>query len=49
MWLDLAASSGNSLAEHGRNLLAEKMSSSQITEAKEMAEACKINNYMDCN
>jgi len=49
MWLDLAASRGNSLAEHGRNLLAKKMSPSQITEAQGMADDCEKNNYQDCN
>jgi len=49
MWLDLAASRGNSLAEHGRNLLAKKMSPFQITEAQGMADDCEKNNYQDCN
>ncbi len=49
MWLDLAALRGNSLAEHGRNLLAKKMSPFQITEAQGMADDCEKNNYQDCN
>ena len=48
MWLDLAASNGSGLAEHGRNLLAEKMSSSQINEAKKLAEACKKSSFKNC-
>ena len=49
MWLDLAASRGNSLAEHDRNLLAKKMSPTQITKAQKMAEDCEKNGYQDCN
>jgi hypothetical protein len=48
MWLDLAASNGSDLAEHGRNLLAKKMSPSQINKAEELAEVCKKSNYKDC-
>jgi TPR repeat protein len=48
MWLDLAASNGSGLAEHGRNLLAKKMSPSKVNEAKKLAEVCKKSNYKDC-
>ncbi len=37
------------LAEHGRNLLAKKMSPTQITKAQKMAEDCEKNGYQDCN
>ncbi len=49
MWLDLAVSRGNSLAEHGRNLLAKKKSPFQITVAQGMVDDCEKNNYQDCN
>ena len=48
MWLDLAASNGSGLAEHGRNLLAKKMSSLEVKESKELVQACKDSGYKDC-
>ena len=49
MWLDLAASQGVNLAEHGRNLLAEKMTISQINEAQKKTMNCKNSDYKNCD
>jgi hypothetical protein len=48
MWLDLAASNGSGLAEHGRNLLAKKMSSLEVKESKDLVQACTDSGYKDC-
>ena len=48
MWLDLAASNGSGLAEHGRDLLAKKMTSLEVKESKELVQTCKDSGYKDC-
>ena len=48
MWLNIAASHGNKTAVKGRNLVAEKMTPSQITEAQKLARECVRKAYRDC-
>ena len=48
MWLNIAASSGYKGADKGRDIVAKKMSSSQIAEAQKLARECVKKKYKNC-
>ena len=48
MWVNISASKGNKLALNLRELLVEKMSSSQLEEAQVLAKKCVNKNYKAC-
>ena len=48
MWVNISASKGNKLALNLRELLVEKMNSSQIEEAQVLAKKCVNKNYKAC-
>ena len=48
MWGNIAASNGNALGGNLRDDLANKMTSSQIAKAQELASGCVMKNYKGC-
>ena len=49
MWLNISASSGHKNAEANRNIVAKKMTQTQIEKAQEMARLCMKTNYKNCD
>ena len=49
MWFNLAAAHGHEDALKDRDLAAAKLSSSDITEAQQMAKRCLSSGYKHCN
>ena len=49
MWFNIAASSGNTLAESNRDKVAKQMTPTQIEKAQEMARLCMKTNYKNCD
>ncbi|MDG0995674.1 MAG: hypothetical protein P8O97_00810 [Gammaproteobacteria bacterium] len=48
MWLQFSASQGFEKAKKSMQALEEKMSEKEISQSKELAEACVIKYYVDC-
>jgi TPR repeat protein len=48
MWFNIAASSGNKGASENRDIVAERMTPSQIQEAQTLARECVAKNYKGC-
>ena len=48
MWLNISASSGDKNAESNRDIVAKKMSQTQIEKAQEMARLCMKSNIKNC-
>ena len=48
MWWNIAASSGNKKASENRDIVAERMTYSQIEEAERLARECVRKNYKGC-
>ena len=48
MWLNIAASNGNGAARQNRDLVAERMTPSQIEDAQKLARECVQKNYQGC-
>jgi len=48
MWLNIAASSGNKTAAQNRDIIAERMTPSQVKIAQRLARECEITNYRGC-
>ena len=49
MWLNISASSGDKNAESSRDIVAKKMSQTQIEKAQEMARRCQSSNFKNCD
>ena len=49
MWLNISASSGDKNAEANLDIVAKKMSPTQIEKAQEMARLCMKTNYKNCD
>ncbi len=48
MWLNLTASNGYDGGAEARDIVAEKMTSTQIDKAQDLAKKCLANNYQGC-
>ena len=48
MWWNIAASSGNKVASENRDIVAERMTPSQIETAQRLAQECEKKNYKGC-
>jgi len=48
MWANIAASSGNENALKGRDIVAKKMTPSQIEKAQDLTRECVRKNYKGC-
>ena len=48
MWLNIAASSGNKTAIKNRDIIAERMTPSQVKFARRLARECDRTNYRGC-
>ena len=48
MWWNIAASKGNENAAKNRDMVAEKMTPSQLEKAQDLARECVKKNYKDC-
>ena len=48
MWWNIASSLGNENATNSEEIVAEKMSRSQIAEAQQLSQRCLNSNYEDC-
>ena len=48
MWFNLAAANGHDDAEEGRDIVAKKMTPSQIEKAQTLAQECLRKNYKGC-
>ena len=49
MWLNISASSGDKTARSNRDIVAKKMSQTQIEKAQEMARRCQSSNFKNCD
>ena len=49
MWLNISAMAGNEKAKTARDIVAKKMSQTQIEKAQEMARRCQSSNYKNCD
>ena len=49
MWLNISASSGYKNAEANLDIVAKKMTPTQIEKAQEMAQRCMKSNYKNCD
>jgi len=49
MWFNIAAASGDEKGQKSRELIAEKMTPAEISEAQRRASACMASNYQDCD
>ena len=49
MWLNISASSGDKNAEANLDIVAKKMTPTQIEKAQEMAQRCMKSNYKNCD
>ena len=47
-WYNLAASNGDATARENREILAKKMTASEISKAIALARKCMISGYSDC-
>ena len=48
MWFNIAASNGDKDAVKNRDIIAKKMTSSQMAEAQKLARACVEKKYKGC-
>jgi TPR repeat protein len=48
MWFNIAASSGHEKASKNRDIVAKRMTPSQIQEAQTLARECVAKNYKGC-
>ena len=48
MWFNIAASSGNKVASENRDIVAKRMTASQIETAQRLAQECEKKNYKGC-
>ena len=48
MWWNLAAANGDEDASENKDIIAERMTSSQIEKAQELSRECLKNNYKNC-
>ena len=48
MWLNIAASNGNKGAIKNRGIVAEKMTSADVSAAQKLARECVRKKYKDC-
>ncbi|MAP40782.1 MAG: hypothetical protein CMP01_00785, partial [Woeseiaceae bacterium] len=48
MWSDIASSNGSKTASENRKIIREKMSTSQIEEAQQLARDCMKKSYKGC-
>jgi len=49
MWFNIAAANGGKNAVKGRDIVAKKLSSSDIVKAQQMAKRCMASGYKDCD
>ena len=49
MWLNISAMAGNEKAKTARDIVAKKMSQTQIEKAQEMARRCQSSNFKNCD
>ena len=49
MWLNISAMAGNEKAKTARDIVAKKMSQTQIEKAQEMARLCMKTNFKNCD
>lgn len=49
MWFNIAATNGDKDAAKGRDLVASKMTSKQISDAQQMAKDCHLRKFKNCN
>ena len=49
MWLNISASSGDKNAEANLDIVAKKMTPTQIEKAQEMARRCQSSNFKNCD
>jgi uncharacterized protein len=49
MWYNLAANSGDKSGANNRDIVASKMTPTQIAEAQKMAKECEKKNYKSCD
>ena len=49
MWLNISASSGDKNAEENLDIVAKKMTPTQIEKAQEMARLCMKTNFKNCD
>ena len=49
MWFDIAASAGHANSARGRDIVAKKMSASQIAKAQSLARACIRKQFKGCS
>ena len=48
MWLNIAASNGNTDAAEARDIIAERLTTSDMSKAQELARECVAKNYKGC-
>jgi hypothetical protein len=48
MWLNIAASSGHKSASKNRDIIAKRMTPSQLEKAQDLARECVRKNYKGC-
>jgi hypothetical protein len=48
MWYNIAASSGNKVAAESRDIIAKRVSSSDISKAQDLARQCVKKKYKGC-
>ena len=48
MWWNLAAANGDDSASKNKDIIAERMTSSQIEKAQELSRECFKNDYKNC-
>ncbi len=48
MWFNISAANGNALGAENREILAEEMTSEDISKAQAMARVCMNSNYAKC-
>ena len=48
MWFNIAAENGDTVAEENRDIVAGKLSSSDIVKAQNRAKRCMSSGYKDC-
>ena len=49
MWFNITASSGNKIAVKNRDMVAKKMTSSQLSTAQNLARECVRKKYKECD
>ena len=49
MWFNIAASNGSKIAAEKRDMVAKRMTSSQLARAQDLANECRRKNYLGCD